>query len=335
MRMGANILVTGGAGFIGSHVVELLVRMGCNVIVLDNLSTGNKDFINSLRERGGVWVVVNSVYSLPECLPEEIDWLDAIIHLGQPSSSPLYWQYPSYFHKTIEEMQVVLETAYRYGCPVIYASSSSVYAGNDIPWREDMPIHVWDRYSEVKFICERMGFLWAKRQKIKFIALRLFSVYGDREEYKGSFANLFTQLIWSAITGKRLKIYGDGSQSRDLVYVSDVAYAFFDALLLACEEEAGYYNVFNVGSGKHLNIKQMAEIIEEVGGVTPNIEFLHYYPKNYIMHTLADTIKAEEELGWRARISPREEVRYLIKYYEARKDKLDKWSPSPPTYFKK
>jgi len=330
-----TILVTGGAGFIGSHVTEMLLRMGCEVVVIDNFSTGSKENLKRLEGYEGLWVVPSSVYSLPESYPEGVVYPDAIIHLGQPSSSPLYWQYPEYFHKTIEEMQIILELAYKWCCPVIYASSSSVYASNDIPWREDMAIQPWDRYSEVKYICERMGFLWAKRQKIKFIALRLFSVYGEGEEFKGRYANLFTQLIWSAITGKTLKIYGDGDQSRDLVYVKDVTHAFFDALILAFEKEPGFHDVYNVGSGYHLDIRQMIDIIRDIGRVEPKVEYLLYYPKYYIMHTLADTIKTKSELGWRACTSPKEVVRYLIKYYEARKDKLDKWNPNPPTYFKK
>ena len=330
-----RVLVTGGAGFIGSHVAELFAKHGFDVVVLDNLSTGNRANIDELVIDYDIKVIEGAVAGLPYCLPDEIDSLDGIIHLGQPSSSPLYWRYPELFYKTIQEMQAVLQTAYRFSCPVIYASSSSVYAGNEIPWREDMRIEPWDRYSEVKYICERMGALWARRQGIKFVALRLFSVYGKREEYKGNFANLFTQLIWSGLTGKKLKIFGLGDQTRDLVYVEDVARAFYKSLQLAYTEKPGYHDVFNVGTGAEVSIREMVNIIRMYGGVEPQVEYLRFYPQFYIMYTQADTEKAEEVLGWRAWHRPEDVVRGLVDYYATRMDAIAEWSPEPPTPLKR
>jgi len=293
-----RVLVTGGAGFIGSHVAELFAKHGFDVVVLDNLSTGNRANIDELVIDYDIKVIEGAVAGLPYCLPDEIDSLDGIIHLGQPSSS-------------------------------------SVYAGNEIPWREDMRIEPWDRYSEVKYICERMGALWARRQGIKFVALRLFSVYGKREEYKGNFANLFTQLIWSGLTGKKLKIFGLGDQTRDLVYVEDVARAFYKSLQLAYTEKPGYHDVFNVGTGAEVSIREMVNIIRMYGGVEPQVEYLRFYPQFYIMYTQADTEKAEEVLGWRAWHRPEDVVRGLVDYYATRMDAIAEWSPEPPTPLKR
>jgi len=326
-----RVLITGGAGFIGSHVAELFAKRGFDVVVLDDLSTGNRANVDELVIDYDIKVIERAAVGLPYCLPDEVDSLDGIIHLGQPSSSPLYWCYPELFYKTIQEMQAVLQTAYRFECPVVYASSSSVYAGNKVPWREDMRIEPWDRYSEVKYICERMGILWARRQGLKFVALRLFSVYGKREEYKGNFANLFTQLIWSGLTGRRLKIFGLGDQTRDLVYVEDVAEAFYKALQLAYTEKPGFYDVFNVGSGKPYSIREMVTVISMYGGVKPVVEYLGFYPQFYIMHTCADINKAVEGLEWRPRHAPEEVVRRLVDYYATRMDVIAEWSPEPPT----
>lgn len=319
-------MVTGGAGFIGSHVVRLLCEEGFDVIVLDNMSTGSASSLEGLDVR----VVEGAVEELPSRLGMESAMLDAIIHLGQPSSSPLYWMYGELFHTALREMQVVLEAAYRSRCPVVYASSSSVYAGNEVPWREDMRVRPWDRYSEVKYICERMGELWARRQGVSFIALRLFSVYGEGEEHKFSFANLFTQLIWSALTKKALKIYARGRQARDLVYVDDVARAFLAALQLACSEPAGYCNVFNVGTGRSVTVREMASIISRRGGVKPRVRYLSHKPRFYIMRTQADVERAERVLGWRAGRRPEDVVRGLVEYYSARVDGIAGWSPEPP-----
>jgi len=323
-----KVLVTGGAGFIGSHVAEKLLREGYDVIIVDNLSTGNRANIDELLAEGARFIQ-GGVVGLPHILPTDVPRVDAIVHLGQPSSSPMYWKYPELFHKTIQEMQAVLDMAYSFACPVIFASSSSVYAGNFTPWHERMEIIPHDRYSEVKYICERMGFLWARRQQIKFIALRLFSVFGEREEYKGRYANLLTQIIWSGLSGEQLEIFGDGSQTRDLVYVKDVADAFHRALEYVFDQRPGYADVFNVGNGQAYSIRDMVDLVERAG-LRPKIKYLNYWPDFYIFHTQADTEKARKVLKWWATRRVEDVVPRLVEYYATRMEFLERWSGSPP-----
>ncbi|MEM1690905.1 MAG: NAD-dependent epimerase/dehydratase family protein [Thermofilaceae archaeon] len=314
-----EVVVTGGCGFIGRHVVKLLSEKGVGVLVVDNLSTSSEHVARELEKKTGAKVLIGSAHIL-NTLPADYD---AVIHLGQPSSSPLYWKYSELFSRTVEEMQAVLEYAVKASCPVIYASSSSVYAGNPVPWSEDMKIIPWDRYSEVKYICERMGTLYALRQRIRFIALRFFSVYGEGEEYKGNFANLFTQLIWSALTHKALEVYHGGRQTRDLVYVGDVAEAVYSALRLALESHDGFHEVINVGSGREVPVREMIEIIRSKTGLEPRVKLMEYAPSFYIHRTLADTRKAESLLGWTAKTTPEDAVEEITRYYFAITEKVN------------
>lgn len=325
-----RVLVTGGCGFIGSHVVELFCEKGFDVVILDNLSTSSKANVQHLLEEYNVELIATSVSQIDRVNKK----IHGIIHLGQPSSSSLYWRYFHLFSSTINEMLTILVYAQRLKCPVVYASSSSVYANNLTPWRENMRITPFDRYGEVKYISERLGALWAKRHKIKFIALRLFSVYGEREEFKGNFANLFTQLIWSGITKKTLKILCNGVQSRDLVYVKDVAEAFYKAFEIVNEEEPGYFDVFNVGTGVAISIREMEKILAySMPELEPLVVYINEYPEFYIFRTLADTRKSRAVLKWQAKTRPQDVASNLVKYYKRKLHIIDLWNPELPGMF--
>ena len=301
------MIVTGGCGFIGSHVVEELVKRGHEVLVIDDCSLGKMDNVR----RFGVKVVVGRSRHVEELARG----FDAIVHLGQPSSSPMYRRNPHLVSDVIHDMMHVLEVAREYRLKVIYGSSSSVYNGNPTPWSEPMDIFPSDYYSEVKYYCERLCQLYAMHHDVECIILRFFSVYGEREEHKGPYANLLTQIIWSGLTGKKFIVYGDGSQSRDLIYVKDVVGAILKALEYDLSQSPVKFEIFNVGTGRSFTVREMIELVGSQG-LDVNFECGHPYPRFYIRETLADTWRMRHVLKYEPRYEVEEVVPRLIEYYK-------------------
>jgi len=302
-----KVLVTGGCGFIGSHIAEGLCERGFEVYVLDDLSLGVEENVKGLDVRfvkGSSGDVIRLDFSV-----------DAIFHNGIPSSSPMYKRDPQLVSKVVNDIVSILEYAKKNKAKVILASTSSIYNGNPIPWREDMPVFVTDYYTEARYYCERLCELYSRLHGVEVVALRYFSVYGEREQHKGGYANVLTQMMWSGLKGSEFIIYGDGSQSRDLVYVKDVVEANLRALELDGYTSDVKFEVFNVGSGRAYSFKEMLEVLKGEG-LKVKARFVENPIKNYVYHTLADTEKAEELLKFRARWRVEDVVSRLIDYYK-------------------
>ena len=298
-----SILVTGGAGFIGSNLVERLLDSGEEVTVLDDLSTGSRDNLDGLS--GRLEVIYGSCSNLLdlELSPR------AIYHLGIPSSSPIYKKDPMLVGEAIKGMIAVLELAKRSGCKVVYASTSSLYSGQTPPHREDMEVDITDYYTEARYSMERIASLYKKLFDVDSAGMRFFSVYGPRERAKKQYANIVTQFLWEMMQGRAPVIYGDGRQTRDFVYVKDVV----RALMLAMSSD--YVGVLNVGTGTSYSFNQVVEILAEK--MSLDVEPVHVDNpiKNYVAHTLADTSKAEEILGFRSRYPLPDGIAELMEYY--------------------
>ncbi|MBI2080081.1 NAD-dependent epimerase/dehydratase family protein [Candidatus Micrarchaeota archaeon] len=297
-----SFLVTGGAGFIGSNIVEKLVSDGKQVTVIDNFHTGNmenlsKVKVNLLRE------------SVSEIGKLKFDKPDAIFHQGVYSSSPMYKENPVLTGKAVEDFVNLLEYARKNDVPIVFASSSSIYNGLCAPQKEDMIPLVKDFYSEARYAMERVAELYTKFYGMKIAGLRYFSVYGPHEKSKGKYANLVSQFLWAMLENKTPVIYGDGEQLRDFVHVSDVV----NANLLAAEKRTS--GIFNVGTGKSASINHLLTILNKKLGT--NIEATHIQNpvKNYVDKTQADTNKSKKDLGFEAKVSLEDGIEKLIDYY--------------------
>ena len=294
-----DVLVTGGCGFIGSNLVERLLREGHSVTVFDNLSTGNLTNIKGLDAR-----FFNEPYTrLVDLAPH----MDSVFHIGIASSSPMYRRNPNLVGEAMNDAISVFEYAKDKGCKVVYASSSSIYNGNEVPYREDMPVFVTDYYTEGRYAIERLARLYNVLHDVSSVGLRFFSVYGPKEQYKGSYANMVSQFLWSLQRDEAPVIYGDGTQTRDFTHVSDVV----DALVLAGKKKFGC-EVFNVGTGVAYSFNQLVEILNRVLGKDVKPVYKPNPIKNYVQHTLADTSKAEKFLGFKAKITLEQGLRGLV-----------------------
>ncbi|MFH0884920.1 MAG: NAD-dependent epimerase/dehydratase family protein [Candidatus Micrarchaeota archaeon] len=298
-----KILVTGAMGFIGSNISERLVRDGHEVICLDNLHTGVESNLSAIK--GKVKVIKKSAGEI-QVLGEKFD---AIIHDGIYSSSPMYKENPHLTAKVLDEWISVLEFVRKNPCKLVYASSSSLYNGNAPPHHESMDIKTTDFYTEGRFSMERIARLYSDFYGVKSIGLRYFSVYGKNERAKGRYANLVTQFLWDMKAGKAPIILGDGSQTRDFIYVDDVV----EANILALKFDGT--DVFNVGTGRSVSLNDVVAMLNSKLKTSIKPEYRPNTIKNYVAHTQADTTKAATGLGFRAKTELEQGVDLLIRHY--------------------
>jgi UDP-glucose 4-epimerase len=283
------VLVTGGAGFIGSNLVEELVKGKEKVTVIDNMHTGSEKNLSEVR--GRVEFIGGGIEKTDGLDPKGIE---GIYHLGIPSSSPMYKSDPYLVGSAINDMLRILELARKSDCRVVFASSSSVYNGMDPPHREDMEIKVTDYYTEARIAMERLARLYAGLYGVDTMAMRFFSVYGPHEEGKGKYANLVSQFMWCMRKGGCPLIYGDGRQERDFVYVKDVVSACM--LAMGCRSKT---DIFNVGTGRSCSLVELVSTLNGILGTDCRAEFVENPISNYVNVTRADTKKSERVLGFR------------------------------------
>lgn len=295
----SKYLVTGGAGFIGSHLVEELIKKGNEVLVVDNLHTGSLRNLNNVKKD-----IVFMEKSAGDIKKEYIKDIDGIFHLGIYSSSPMYKKDPTLIGKTINDFTNILDLTQKLNVKTVWSSTSSIYNGNPTPWSEDMPILIKDYYTEARYSMERLASLHYAMYETKSIGLRLFSVYGPNEQSKGKYANLVSQFLWDMKDSKSPIIYGDGNQRRDFIYVEDVV----DGLIKAFNSNHKY-GVYNVGTGISYSFNELIQIINEILNTSIKPICINNLIINYVKHTLADINKSKKLLNF----TPKNELREGIK----------------------
>lgn len=298
-----KVLVTGALGFIGSNLTERLVREGYDVSALDNLHTGTEENVQTIKDKIKIFKMDAGD------IDKTNEKFDVIFHNGVYSSSPMYKKNPHLTAKALDEWISILEYAKNNGSGIIFASTSSMYNGIEPPHKEDIIPHVTDFYTEARIAMERIGELYNKLHSISVVGLRYFSVYGPHEKAKKNYANLITQFLWTMQATERPIVFGDGTQTRDFTYVDDIV----EANMLALNYNK--YGIFNVGTGKSIQLKEVVEILNKKLGTDLKPVYKPNPIKNYVEHTMADTSKAEKELGFKAKTTLDEGIDKLIKCY--------------------
>lgn len=307
-----RFLVTGGAGFIGSNIVWRLVGEGHEVEIIDDTSLGN---LKNLPESGRLRITKGDVRDRA-LLEEAFSRAEGVFFDAARSSSPMFYPDP----RDGVEVNVMgfinaLEAARKRDMPIVYASTSSLYSRCEPPHREDMQVTPGSFY-EYSFLAREMAAkLYRELYGVRAVGLRYFSVYGPREEFKGKYANNISQFAWEMMRGKRPVIYGDGTQTRDFVFVGDVVEA--NILAMGAADRVGG-EVFNVGTGIETTFNRVVEILAEELNVEVKPVYVENPIKNYVRRTLADTTKAAEKLGFRAKVNLLEGIRKTLEYYRAR-----------------
>lgn len=278
-----RVLVTGGAGFVGSRLAKRLSEENAHVVVLDNFSSGKKEKIPTSCE------IIKGDVSNKKFLGKIGD-IDFVFHFGAPSSVILFNKNPkSCVHVTINGFMNILEWAKTIGIKkLIYPSSGSVYGNTPLPQSEDIQPKPANLYGICKLTCELIA---KKYDDIPSVGLRIFAGYGPGDEQKGDFASIITLFLNSIMNNRPPVIYGNGEQSRDFVYIDDIVKA------IVRSAEGNIKNgIINVGSGKAYSFNEIVDVINHL--LEKNIKPLYIdKPVHYLENTLADIKKMKKLLG--------------------------------------
>lgn len=311
-----RVFVTGGAGFIGRVLVRMLVQAGHQVVSLDSLRFTEADRKDpKLFPQGSVDWIWGDTRNL-ELLTSLIPGCDAVIHLAAPSSMIMHLENDvEACEFTLMGFKKVMETARVAGIRhVVWASTSAVYEGNSFPYREDMPLDPPDSKAGCKKFCEEEARRYFQRFGMNFVAMRPFSVYGMGEHTKRGYANTTSLFCWAMMGGEQPIVWGDGTQTRDYIYVEDVARAFLMALEALVAGKIKGTEEFNLGTGVETTFNDVIRIIGEELGIKPQPRYVER-PRRvdiYAERLLADTAKIERVLAFKPVVDVREGVSRVI-----------------------
>jgi nucleoside-diphosphate-sugar epimerase len=270
-------LITGGAGFIGSHLSEALLAQGDEVLILDNLSTGSIDNIAHLKGRPGFEYFIDTVDNEP-LLAELIDRSDVVFHFAAAVGVKLIVEQPVHtIENNVHGTEVVLKHANKKKKLVVVASTSEVYGkSNDVPFREDSdlvlgptPKHRW-AYACSKAIDEFLALAYWKERKLPVIIVRFFNTVGPRQT--GQYGMVIPNLVRQSLAGEPITVFGDGTQRRSFTHVGDVV----GALLKLVREPKAIGQVINIGNTEEVSILQLARRIRELTGSDSSIKLIPY-----------------------------------------------------------
>ncbi|MFA5156179.1 MAG: SDR family oxidoreductase [Candidatus Omnitrophota bacterium] len=307
-----NVLVTGGAGFIGSHLVDKLLSKGCQVTVIDNFSTGRPENLSHQKNNSNLKVIRQDICEFNN-VAAYFKNCDTVFHLAALADIvPSIVNPVGYYNSNVTGTMHVVEASRLAGVKkLVYAASSSCYGIPDIfPTPETAKIQPQYPYALTKYLAEEIVFHWGKVYKLPVVSLRLFNVYGPRSRTSGTYGAVFGVFLAQKLKNKPFTVVGDGKQTRDFVYVSDVADAFIAAAESECQQEA-----MNVGSGGSYSINRLTELLK---GEVVYIQKRPGEPDS----TWADIVKIRQNTGWQPKISFDQGVQKVL-------DHIDYWQDAP------
>jgi UDP-glucose 4-epimerase len=292
-----RVLVTGGGGFIGSHLVERLLERGEEVRVLDSFATGRRENLHHLPD---VEIVEGDIQSF-ERAHNAVRGCDAVLHQAALPSVPRSIQDPLTTNAvnatgTLNVLLAARDAGVR---KVVYASSSSVYGSNDqLPKREDQPVAPISPYAVSKLAGEGFCRAFTSIYGLDCVSLRYFNVFGPRQDPSSQYAAVIPRFVAAALDGTRPVVFGDGDQSRDFTYIDNVV----DANLLALESDAGAGEVFNAACGERVSLNEVLAMLGELSGAALDPDHQPGRPGE-VRHSHADIGRARETLGYHPAIS--------------------------------
>jgi UDP-glucose 4-epimerase len=316
-----RVLITGGAGFVGSHLADLLLDRGDEVSVLDDLSTGSIENIRHLKNHPRFRYTIDTVTNEP-LLAELIDASDVVVHLAAAVGVKLIVEAPVHTIETnVHGTEVVLKHANKKKKLVVIASTSEVYGKSvDVPFREDAdlvlgptPKHRW-AYACSKLIDEFLALAYWKERKLPVIIVRLFNTVGPRQT--GQYGMVIPNFVRQALSGQPITVFGDGTQSRSFTYVGDVV----KAMVALIDEPRAVGQVFNIGNAKEITIGDLAARIKSMTGSGSPIVEIPYdraYEAGFedMPRRVPDTAKIHALVGYKPTVELDEILSRVIEYY--------------------
>ncbi len=306
-----RVLITGGAGFVGSHLADQLLAAGHEVVVVDNYFTGSKDNIAHLRDHPGFEIIRHDV-----TFPLYVE-VDAIYNMASPAS-PIHYQHDPVQTTKTNVMGAInmLGLAKRLRVPILQASTSEVYGDPEVhPQTEDYwgkvnPIGPRACYDEAKRVAETLFFDYHRQHGLNIRVARIFNTYGPR--MAADDGRVVSNFIVQALRGDPITIYGDGSQTRSFCFVDDLVKGLI-ALMNNGANEVGPVNLGNPGE---FTMKELADLVLELTGSASQIEFLPL-PQDDPKQRQPDISKARKVLGWEPAVALKDGLKKTIKYFEA------------------
>lgn len=303
----SRYLVTGGAGFIGSHLCDALVEIGSDVVVIDNLSSGNRQNLRCVTDK--ITFVEGDVADIASKIEGSFD---AVIHLaalisGYDSLNDPY----GYVQENINGLLHVIDLVTERGIPrIVFASSSTVYGNSEAEMlsEHDVPAPI-SVYANTKLFGEHLLAMYGTMRGFDHCSLRLFNVYGPRQAVNHPYANVTCKFSHAAANDLPINLYGDGEQSRDFVYVADVVSAILRVL------DGAKSNVYNIGTGQQISINGLVSSLKEVSGSSFQIKYHDEWP-NDIRRIAADISRARNEIEFCPRFPLRKGLERTVSYFK-------------------
>ena len=317
-----RVLITGGAGFIGSHLAEALLRRGCEVMVLDDLSTGRLENIAHLRAFRGFEYTIGSVTN-ERAVAALMDQCDMVFHLAAAVGVRLVVNSPVHTIRTnVHGTETVLREAGKKRKLVVVASTSEVYGkGTALPFREDADLVLgnptktrWG-YATSKLIDEFLALGYWKERRVPVIVVRFFNTVGPRQSDR--YGMVIPNFVRQALADQPLTVHGDGSQTRSFTWVGDVV----AALLALVDEPRAVGEIFNIGNGAEVSIRELAERIITLTGSTSPIQFASYddvFGSSFedMRRRVPDITKIRELVRFQPKVHLDEILERVIEYWE-------------------
>jgi UDP-glucose 4-epimerase len=310
--MKENVLVTGGAGFMGSHLAEDLNKRGYNVVVLDDLSGGYKENVpeNTKFFEGSI-----TDYGLLEKLFDEYRF-DYVFHLAAYAAEGLshFIRRFNYENNLIGSINLInLSVLHKVKC-FVYTSSIAVYGTNQLPMREDIVPKPEDPYGISKYAVELDLKAANEMFGLNYIVFRAHNVYGERQNLNDKYRNVIGIFIRQIMKEEPLTIFGDGKQTRAFSYIGDVSPVIADSI----NNKQAYNEVFNIGAEKPYSVNELAEMISREFGV--ELRKKNCPPRNEVEHAYSDHRKLERIFNYRSRYSLEDGIKRMVKW--AKKQKI-------------
>jgi nucleoside-diphosphate-sugar epimerase len=312
MSLSGNYLVTGGAGFVGSHIAAALAGAGARVRVLDDLSTGHAE---NLEEIGGEVEFVRGGLTEPDALERALRGVEVVFHEAAIPSVPRSVEDPEATHRaSVDGTFALLVAARRAGVRrVVYAASSSAYGDQPtLPKTEEMRPEPLSPYAAAKLVGEYYCQVWSRVYGFETVCLRYFNVFGPRQDPSSQYSGVISRFISALASGGRPVIYGDGEQSRDFTYVSNVV----DGNLRAAESPKAVGHVLNVATGRRTTLNELLEALKKITGRT-EVEAEYREPRvGDVRHSLADITRARECLGYEPQVGFEDGLRHTLEWWK-------------------
>ncbi len=312
MALSGIVLVTGGAGFIGSHIASAMAAAGAKVRIIDDLSTGHRE---NLDEIGGDIDFVHASVADEEALSKAIEDVELVFHEAAIPSVPRSVENPRQTHiASVDSTFSLLLAARENGVKrVVYAASSSAYGDQPtLPKTESMLPEPLSPYAVAKLVGEQYCQVFTRVYGLETLSLRYFNVFGPRQDPSSQYSGVISRFISAILRGERPVIYGDGEQSRDFTYIDNVV----DANLRAAQTTRGTGQVINVANGVRITLNQLLEELKELTGEHDVTAEYFDTRAGDVKHSLADITRAREFLDFEPKVDLRTGLKLTMDWWK-------------------